>query len=277
MKFEDTIKQNIIERELKMAKISSVQPIKPVNLLRKSRTTEEALKEECSYDEVRFDIDNNNCEICGKKIEGGGYVLQRTEENETFYFCSPECISNFNSKGFPVNTFQLLKISRCASYHCCLELGNLRRLCEKTESLTDINHLDNLNRINFCEPAIAGQIQASYAIYKHLQKVDEENEKLSVENTKLNKRTQCLTIISTIMAVLTIILTGISVVKNFKDKPIEYKEELESIQKTLQREMEDIEVIRKNNEKIETSVEKIIINTKNVENEGDSESLSSKE
>ena len=277
MNFEDIVNQNIFGKESKMAEISSFQPAEPINPFKKSKTTEEALKDECNYHKERFDIDNNNCEICEKKINDGGYVLQRTEDNKNFYFCSSECINIFKSKGHPVNTFQLYKVSRCASYRCCLELGNLRRLCEKTESLTDINLLDNLNRINFCEPAVAGQIQASYAIYKHLQRVDEENEKLSIENTNLNKRTQCLTIISTIMAVLTIILTGISVVKNFKDKPIEYKDELESIQKTLQREMEDIEIIRKNNEKIETSVEKIIINTKNVENEEDSESLSSKE
>ena len=88
-------------------------------------------------------------------------------------------------------------------------------MCEKTKSLTNIDYVSGLSRVNFCEPAVAGQIQASYAIYKHLQKGDEENSKLSEENTKLNKRTQFLTIVSTIMAVLTIVLISIGLEVSF--------------------------------------------------------------
>lgn len=220
--------------------VVSFQPINPFN---KSKTTEDALEEEYSYEEDSFDIDNNNCEICGNTIKDGGYVLQNSTDEKFFYFCSSKCINDFKNKGHEINNYELYEISRCASYQCCLELGNLRRMCEKTKSLTNISIIESLNHVNFCEPATAGQIQASHAIYKHLQKVDEENEKLSAENTKLNKRTQFLTIISTIMAAITIFLTIVSVVKSFIDKPIVYKEELNTIETLLKDELKAINSI----------------------------------
>ena len=235
----------------KIPEIASFQPINPFN---KSKTTEEALEEECSYDEESFDIDNNNCEICRNTINDGGYVLQNISNEKVFYFCSSKCINDFKNKGHEINEYELYEISRCASYQCCLELGNLRRMCEKTKSLTNISIIESLNHVNFCEPATAGQIQASHAIYKHLQKVDEENEKLSAENTKLNKRTQFLTIISTIMAVLTIILTIVSVVKSFIDKPIEYKEELKIIETILKEEQKEINSIKIKHESIDNTI-----------------------
>ena len=267
MRLEDIINKKITGETHPMARITSVEPVEPIDPFNKTKTTEEALEDEYSDNEEKFDLDNNSCEICGKSINNGGYVLQKSENNNNFYFCSSKCINDFKNKGYSLNEYQLFKISRCASYHCCSEIGNLRRMCEKTKSLTNYSLLDSFSPVNFCEPATAGQIKASYAIYKHLQKVDAENEKLSAENTKLNKRTQFLTIVSTVMALITIILSGITVIKSFIDKPIEYKQELESIQNTLQVEKEDTEAIKINSKKIETAIETMILSTTNIENE----------
>lgn len=237
--------------------IPNIASFQSVDLFNKSKTTEDALEEECSYDEDSFDIDNKNCEICGNTIKNGGYVLQNSTNEEIFYFCTSKCINNFKNKGYEINDYELYEISRCASYQCCLELGNLRRMCERTKSLTNINIIENLNPVNFCEPSTAGQIQASYAIYKHLQKVDEENEKLSAENTALNKQTQFLTKVSTIMAGITIFLTIVSVVKSFIDKPIVYKEELNTIETMLKDELKAINSIENEHKEFNDTIREL--------------------
>lgn len=207
----------------KMPEIDSMRLIDPFH---KSITAEEALAEEDKCIEERFEIDKHNCEICDSTLADGAYILKGKIGENTLYFCSIKCVNHFKDNGHYLNDYELFNVSRCASYKCCFELGNLRRMCEKTKSLTNIDMITNLNRVNFCEPAVAGQIQASYAIYKHLQKVDEENKKLSDENTKLNERTQFFTIVSTVMAILTIILTIIGFVKDFTNKPIDYSKNL---------------------------------------------------
>ena len=254
MKDIEKLVNSKIENIPQIPEIASFQPINPFY---KSKTTEDALEEECSYDEDSFDIDNNNCEICRNTIKNGGYVLQNSTNEKDFYFCSSKCINDFKNKGYEINDYELYEISRCASYQCCLELGNLRRRCEKTKSLTNINIIESLKHVNFCEPSTAGQIQASYAIYKHLQKVDAENEKLSAENTKLNKRTQFLTSISTTMAVLTIFLTIVSVVKSFIDKPIVYKEELEIIETILKEEQKQIDSIENEHKEFNDTIREL--------------------
>lgn len=259
----------IIGNYQKMPEITSFKTIDPFH---KSLTTEEALKDESDYCDERFKIDEHHCEICDSSLEDGAYILKKSEK--TLYFCSTKCINQFKDNGNYINDYELFEVSRCASFKCCLELGNLRRMCEKTKSLTNIDFVSSLSGVNFCEPAVAGQIQVSYAIYKHLQKVDEENSKLSEENTKLNKRTQFLTIVSTIMAVLTIVLTGISVVKSFWDKLIDYREELENINSDIHNEQKLLEAINQNETNIESKLsdikkaineKEIIVNTSKIE------------
>lgn len=259
MKMKDIDSSNIAKISENFSKITSMKgvfdkipemiSIQPINPFHKSISTEEALEEESDYKGERFKLDEHHCEICDSTLTDGAYILKNERRN--LYFCSIKCINQFKDNGYNINDYELFEVSRCASFNCCQELGNLRRMCEKTKSLTNIDLVSNLSGVNFCEPAVAGQIQASYAIFKHLQKVDEENSKLAEENTKLNKRTQFLTIISTIMAVFTIVLTGISVAKSFTDKPIEYKEDLDNIRTILQSELNEINTIKEHNENIE--------------------------
>lgn len=191
------------------------------------QTAEEALNKESNSPEVEFDIDDKTCEICSRPINHGCYVFQEGEE--IHFICDKQCADVFQTK-FDINQMELYKISRCVSYNECSELHNLRRMCEQQEWLTSDSIIQPLRFRNFCEPAQAGQIKASYAIFKHLQKVDEENEQLSKENLALSKKSQFLTIISTIMAGLTIILTIASFAKSCTEKPINYHDEIEKMQ-----------------------------------------------
>ena len=143
-------------------KIPKMISIQPMDSFHKSKSTDEALEEESDCRDERFKIDEHHCEICDSTLVGGAYILINMEK--TLYFCSTNCINQFKKNGNNLNNFGLFEVSRCASFKCCLELGNLRRKCEKTKSLTNIDLLSSLSGINFCDPAVAGQIQASYAI-----------------------------------------------------------------------------------------------------------------
>ena len=210
------------------------------------QTAEEALDKETNSPEVEFDIDNKTCEICSRPINNGCYVFQ--EGSETHYICDKTCADSFKTK-FDINEMELYKISRCASYNECSELNNLRRMCEQQEWLTSDSIIKPLKFHVFCDPAQAGQIKSSYLIFKHLQKADEENEKLSKENLALSKKSQFLAKISTIMSVLTIILTIASLAKSCTDKPINYHDEIE---KTQEIDESILNEIQQTNDKIET-------------------------
>ena len=85
MRLEDMINKKITGETHPMARITSIEPVKPIDPFSKSKTTEEALEDEYSDNEEKFDLDNNSCEICGKSINNGGYVLQKSENNNNFY------------------------------------------------------------------------------------------------------------------------------------------------------------------------------------------------
>jgi hypothetical protein len=128
------------------------------------------------------------CEICNKNINNHMFFSLRKYEEvqvgnhledkliECDNFCSDSCLKEFSDKHEEtIEEYELYEVRRCSSYYDCLDLGNIRGICEKQERLDYEHGLLSPKLYNFCEPADAGIIKASINIKKQLDEGSKQN------------------------------------------------------------------------------------------------------
>ena len=110
------------------------------------------------------------CKKCNKEIKSQDfYGLAITEEDDLIpkeIFCSRKCQDYFLEKNKP--TREKVKIERCPMYLECLEIDNLRNLCEKVKIIREDsgNLVIPILDTPFCNPASAGLIKSSLLLQK---------------------------------------------------------------------------------------------------------------
>lgn len=156
------------------------------------------------------------CVTCAKNIcSHTSYSLRKyvriedSSEDELIEcndFCSRSCLKAFSDKNEEtIEEYQLYEVSRCSGYYDCLDLENIRGICEKQERLNCNPGLYSIPSLhNFCEPADAGIIKASINIKKQL----DEGSKQNSFHFKLTAFMTVLVIILTIVNTLLILETN---------------------------------------------------------------------
>jgi hypothetical protein len=129
----------------------------------------------------------DTCATCTKKINGHTfYSLRKYEEIEGSSednliecndFCSGSCLEAFSDKHEEtIEEYDLYEVRRCSCYYDCLDLENIRGICEREKRLDYESILfPSIPLHNFCEPADAGIIKASINIKKQLDEGSKQN------------------------------------------------------------------------------------------------------
>ncbi len=182
---------------------------------------EEDIKNDIREDEQRFNK-SYNCNTCNNKTDDlmCYYEVKQSENNRKIIFCSRECLLEY----FDTNKIEIIQIdevSRCVAYFRCKEIGNLRKMCTKKETIQGEYEINILCHENFCAPANAGIILSSHKIISSLrefdEKVTEQQEELitflkkfKLENDKQSKFTLTLTLLVIFLTVVSLIFAGIA-------------------------------------------------------------------
>lgn len=171
-------------------------------------STSEVLREMSpETEELDFNFDYEKCANCGRNIEYSCYVLMHHTSAEKMSFCCRQCLLS-KKNDVDIDDFDLYEISKCASYDCCSELGNLRNMCVRKSKK---NQKESISELicphNFCDPAAAGQIRASFKLLKFIEKADAVSTKLNNESLKIAKQSKILSLIMLGLTVITIFLT----------------------------------------------------------------------
>lgn len=122
---------------------------------------------QCNKDIDNFDL------LSLQKIDGEDEDGDPIVSDEKL-FCSEKCLEEY-LKTNESKDYQLMKLSRCSCYYDCKKIDNLRRMCEKEESVQkntnplfpDLTHLIHKP---FCDPANAGIIKASLKLKEQAEK-----------------------------------------------------------------------------------------------------------
>ncbi|PXV62163.1 hypothetical protein [Halanaerobium congolense] len=190
--------------------------------------------------------DNTKCEICQQEIEGNFnwyHIVDKRDSKNSKVICSLYCLKEFgeNFEG-DINKYNIIEKSRCSAYYKCRDISNLRKMCERTETLTEPKSALISNIHNFCEPAQAGTVLATHKISQILDDFSEES----------NKQFR----ITKWMTILVIILTALNLVPIIKGFFINENQIEQDILKELKTNIPNTSrSINNNLESIESSLE----------------------
>ena len=125
-----------------------------------------------------------SCNQCNKSIQQHklSALVKYCEELDTDFevgdeldkkvFCSTECFEKY-CRDNNVEEFDKKYLRRCSSYYDCLEIGNLRMMCEQAKDMypiTNPNYFSPIIAGSFCEPANAGLVKSSVNLHKQARK-----------------------------------------------------------------------------------------------------------
>ena len=162
--------------------------------------------------EVYFD----NCLYCKKVIKQFELFALRKygkideEKNEKILedeklFCSNDCLKKYLEET-KLKNYDLFKLNRCSSYYDCLQIYNIRKMCEQQEQLnvekSPLTLLACNFPKNFCEPANAGLVKSSVKLFRLIEQAEKSN------NFKFW--------LTTILTVLVVFLTILNIYLTFK-------------------------------------------------------------
>jgi len=132
------------------------------------------------------------------------------EKNETDNFVKPLIDKDY----------KWLKISRCSNYENCKKINNIRNMCEREENFIKARNPMGINigaitRVNWCDLANAGIISANVKLYELFDNYDKNSTKLNNLMLEYTKKLHNLTWLLIGLAILTAILTCVSIITTY--------------------------------------------------------------
>ncbi|MBP1908254.1 hypothetical protein [Methanolobus bombayensis] len=192
----------------------------------RQKSLKKVITEINEYEKAGNNYSDEICHTCNKKINSHlFYSLRKYEEvqldDDLEYrvedqledkliecndFCSGSCLEAFSDKHEEtIEEYELYEVRRCSCYYDCLDLENIRGICEREERLDyESNLFPSLPLHNFCEPADAGIIKASINIKKQL----DEGSKQNSDHFKITAVMTILVILLTIANIFLVIDTN---------------------------------------------------------------------
>lgn len=145
-------------------------------------------------------IINNNCKICGNKINSYEYWVTKNQKD---YFCSEECYKKIYDEDMDS---EFIHISTCPGYKDCEKLNNIRIKCRTEHNISHPksafdNYNANITR-NWCDPAQLSIIRTNVKTYEFIIDSQNKTDKINKETIKLSK----------LNVILAIVMIGISLI-----------------------------------------------------------------
>jgi hypothetical protein len=168
------------------------------------------------------------CTRCNKIIrEYKLFALQRYDFSEVHYtindekiFCSKECLDAFCENN-EVQGYDKKILIRCPTYYECLEIDNLRRMCQRSEDITPVDTpFINLTPRSFCDPANAGLVKSAILLHKQAKKTARET------NFQF-KITLVLTVLIVLLTVMNILIATDNKISSKLDEIIKHLNNIE--------------------------------------------------
>lgn len=185
---------------------------------KKKKSIEDIIEEEKDCDEEDFTA--SKCKICSEEIENlyTWYNLKpEYDDVDSATVCSLECLNTFRDRYDSYN-YEIIEHDRCSAYFECKEIGNLRRMCERTSNKS-YRDIMALSLTNYCEPAQAGIILSTHKLMKVLgdfskqAEIQYQSSKEMIEQGAKESKRQFRT--TTWMTILVIVLTAVNLVVTF--------------------------------------------------------------
>lgn len=146
------------------------------------------------------------CDKCGEILDDYNfYCLEecRTKKIKA-KFCSPKCTEEYiESENIDSSEFLPIKVYHCPAAIVCDKLNNLRGICERREVLEEYGRGRFALPISWCESGIAGILLSN-------EKLEKSIEKLNISINEFNKTSTRLTYLIILLAILTAIISGVS-------------------------------------------------------------------
>ena len=162
------------------------------------------------------DFKDSNCHICNSKVNrlyNWFHLKSFDNDKDTLNLCSLSCLHKFSETFIDkANEYEIIEYNRCSAYYKCLEIGNLRKMCERRTSKTNYDKYGLFRLSNFCEPGQAGTVLATYKIHEILNQ-------FSYESNRQFKITIFLTILVILLTIVNL-FTGIISVRDNRNNDI---------------------------------------------------------
>lgn len=191
----------------------------PSNLQGSKKSIDLIIEEESEEDEDDFPLPHQ-CQVCGEETDdlySWYHLKHETDPDKSVAICSISCLDTFHSD-HDTDDYIIIEHNRCSTYFECEEIGNLRRMCERTENKSHKNLSVTLSK-NFCDPAQAGIILATHKLKDVLTDFSGQTEKQYLANKEMMEQSAKESAkqfkITTWMTALVIILTIANLVSVF--------------------------------------------------------------
>ena len=183
---------------------SSVQFINPMDrLFADDYKPAEKVLEELEENSSEPDFNITICHVCGAEIGSRHYwyYLKHIDDGaRSVVICCVPHLRQFVDQN-EADYFEIIEYSRCSAYHICMDLGNLRGRCQRSESLTITEHLMAPRVQLFCEPAQAGIVMAAHKTSRILDEFSDTTTRQFTTTYRLTILVIILTIINTFIAI----------------------------------------------------------------------------
>ena len=147
-----------------------------------------------------MEIINNNCKICGNKINSYEYWVTKNHED---YFCSEECYKKIYNEDMDS---EFIHISTCPGYKDCEKLNNIRRMCRTEHNISHPKSAFDIYNtefhIDWCDPAQLSIIRTNVKTYEFIVDSQEKTDSINKETIKLSK----------LNVILALVMIGISLI-----------------------------------------------------------------
>lgn len=191
--------------------------------------------EETEGNEYEDNHNNQQCSLCGQILKYSSISYSLIKENSPlYYFCSYDHLKKWRDDNQAINTtgYELTEYWKCKAYQKCQSIGNLRKMCEKSEIIK--TSPDHHILVNFCNPAEAGLILSTYQINQTLIDFDNKIHKTFKDfNEGSNKQFKITRNMTYLVIGLTVINIAIAILTYFNKTPTDQLSELKNIKSEI--------------------------------------------